>query len=80
MYWLQKKANILSDSELLRQRHIVTGMVGELDRRLPENSHVSILQDDDWSVGQETGGTETSIIGLIVEIRSGRVVSPRACL
>ena len=59
-------------------------MVGELDGRLPENSHVSILrmtiQDDDWSVGQETGGTETSIIGLIMEIRSGRVVSPRACL
>ena len=54
--------------------------MGELNRRLPENSHVSILQEDDWSVGQETGGTETSIIGLIMEIRSGRVVSPRACL
>ena len=46
MYWLQKKANILSDSELLRQWHWVTGMVGELDRRLPENSHVSILRGD----------------------------------
>ena len=42
-------------------------------------SEVTILEDD-WSVGQETGGTETSIIGLIMEIRSGRVVSPRACL
>ena len=42
-------------------------------------SEVTMLEDD-WSVGQETGGTETSIIGLIMEITSGRVVSPRACL